>query len=87
MPELAIASARRKELHTQADDDRLFSAYEEDTLKHQTEATEKVFHRIANDEERVALTCYELNPRQCHRQRVARAVENRLGKEYNTEDL
>jgi len=35
LPELGIASARRKELHTQADYDRLFSAYEEDTLKHQ----------------------------------------------------
>lgn len=85
--ELGIASAKRQNLNTQADYDRLFAAYEVDTLQHQTEATEQIHRWITKGKERVALTCYELEPRQCHRQRVAWAVEKNLGKEHNTEHL
>lgn len=87
LPELGIAFARRQELNTQADYNRLFAAYEVDPLQHQTGAKEKILHWITKGNERVALTCYELMPRQCHRQRVAWAVETNLGKEHNTEHL
>ena len=87
LPELGIASARRQQLNTQADYDRLFDAYEEDTLQHQTGATEKIRQWITKENERVALTCYELHPHQCHRQRVAWAVEKKLGRKHNTEHL
>jgi hypothetical protein len=87
LPELGIASAKRKNLRSQDDYDRLFAAYEVETLRHQTGATEKINQWVTRGRERVALTCYELNPRQCHRQRVAVAVETNLGKEQKTEHL
>ena len=34
---------------------------------------------IESDEERIALTCYELLPKQCHRRCVADALEPRMG--------
>ncbi len=87
LPELGIASAKRQNLNTQDDYDQLFAAYEVDTLRHQTGATEKIFQWITKEKDRVALTCYELEPRQCHRQRVAWAVEKELGKEYKSKHL
>ena len=87
LPELGIASAKRKNLKSQDDYDSLFSAYEVETLRHQTGVIEQIRKWIINGRERVALTCYELNPRQCHRQRVAWAIEANLGKEHKTEHL
>lgn len=87
LPELGIASNRRKDLKTQDDYERLFAAYEKDTLVRQTKPIKQIRDWITVDRERVALTCYELHPRRCHRQRVAWAVEKMLGKEYQTEHL
>lgn len=42
---------------------------------------------IKEDRQRVALTCYEWDPGQCRRLRVARAVEPGLGKKHKTEHL
>lgn len=87
LAELGIASAERKNLQNQDDYERLFAVYEADTLRHQTAAVGKIHQWITQGKQRVALTCYELNPRQCHRLRVARAVEACLGKEHKTEHL
>jgi len=74
LPELGIDSSERQSLATQADYDALFAAYERVTLPCRTEALEKILGWIAADE-RVALTCYERLPQQCHRARVAAALE------------
>ena len=74
IPELGIASESRQELTTQADYDALFATYEQTTLPHQTAALEKILGWISDDD-RVALTCYEQLPQQCHRTRVANALE------------
>ncbi len=74
LPELGIDSSERQSLATQADYDALFAAYERVTLPCRTEALEKILDWIAADE-RVALTCYERLPQQCHRARVAVALE------------
>jgi uncharacterized protein (DUF488 family) len=74
LPELGIDSGDRKKLVTQADYDTLFATYERTTLPQQTEALEQIRGWISADA-RVALTCYERLPQQCHRTRVANALE------------
>lgn len=74
LPELGIDSAERKELVTQADYDTLFAEYERTTLPYQAEALDAILGWISGGN-RVALTCYERLPKQCHRSRVANALE------------
>ena len=75
LPELGIASEERRELNDQSDYDALFAAYERDSLPHQTAALAKIRGWIERDGQRVALTCYEAQPCQCHRHCVAEALE------------
>ncbi len=78
LPQLGIASDQRRELNTQADYDALFEEYERNSLPLQTEAVEQISSWI-KEGERVALTCYEHAPHQCHRHCVAEAVEQQIG--------
>ena len=75
LPELGIESEERQELKTQADYDVLFAKYERDSLPRQTAALKKIHDWILQDKQRVALTCYEAQPCQCHRHCVAEALE------------
>lgn len=74
LPELGIDSDQRRELNTQADYDALFEVYERESLPKQAEALAKISQWI-RDGERVALTCFEKHPHQCHRHCVAEALE------------
>jgi uncharacterized protein (DUF488 family) len=74
LPELGIPGERRRELETQADYDALFAEYEKDDLPKQGAALVKIRKWIAAGE-RVALTCYEHLPEQCHRHCVAEALQ------------
>ncbi len=78
LPTLGIASDERQNLKTQADYDTLFARYERDSLPLQTAALDRIVGWIGEGE-RVALTCYEELPQQCHRHCVAEALERRLG--------
>jgi uncharacterized protein (DUF488 family) len=75
IPELGIQSSDRKELNTQHDYDKLFEQYENTVLKEQQESLDKLL-RIFNDNKRIAITCYEQNPEQCHRTRIANTIES-----------
>ena len=79
LPELGIASEQRQRLETQADYDVLFAEYERDSLPLQTAALERIKGWVDSGE-RVALTCYERLPQQCHRHCVAEALEGTFGK-------
>jgi hypothetical protein len=80
LPQLGIASEKRRKLKTQADYDALFVEYERTSLPKQSEALAKIQSWIQAGE-RVALTCFELHPHQCHRHCVAEALEKgRRGK-------
>jgi uncharacterized protein (DUF488 family) len=79
LPELGIASEQRRNLETQADYDELFADYERESLPVQGQALAKIEDWIRSGE-RVALTCYERLPEQCHRRCVAKALERELGK-------
>lgn len=74
MPELGIASADRKTLNTQRDYDRLFDRYEKTVLKKQTNAIESLYE-IYKENKHIAITCFEKSHCQCHRSRVATAIE------------
>ncbi|HTI71507.1 MAG TPA: DUF488 domain-containing protein [Candidatus Limnocylindria bacterium] len=78
LPELGIASDQRRELHTQKDYDTLFEEYERGSLLHEGAALEQIGGWIRAGE-RVALTCFERLPHQCHRHCVAEALERSFG--------
>jgi Protein of unknown function, DUF488 len=82
LPELGIASEERRELHTQADYDALFAVYERDSLPNQSHALARISSWVAEGN-RVALTCYEAEPCQCHRHCVAEALERELGTKFS----
>lgn len=77
LPELGIASDARRSLKTQGDYDALFADYERHDLPKQGPALAKI-RGWMDQGERVALTCYEAQPCQCHRHCVAKALE-RMG--------
>jgi len=80
LPELGIASDQRQELNTQADYDALFEVYERESLPIQGEALARIRHWIESEKMRVALTCFERLPHQCHRHCVAEALERGKGR-------
>lgn len=86
LPELGIASDMRQNLATQEDYDALFAIYRRDSLPRQGTALAKVRSWI-QDGERVALTCYEHAPQQCHRHCVAAALQQKLGRSHTVVHL
>lgn len=76
--ELGIDSRERKELETQRDYDNLFARYEREHLPKQTISLGKIRGWV-DEGYRVALTCFELHPQQCHRHCVAKALEREFG--------
>ena len=86
LPELGISSEKRQGLDTQADYDQLFLSYERHSLPKQNDALAKIQQWIAAGD-RVALTCYENLPEQCHRHCVADALEQKTGKECTARHL
>ncbi len=81
LPELGIDSEERRDLKTQTDYDALFSEYELKSLPKQTGALTKIRGWV-KEGERVALTCFELMPHQCHRHCVAEALAQGAGKDW-----
>lgn len=77
LPELGIASDRRQSLDTQVDYDTLFADYESQDLPRQSAALDRITHWVLDENQRVALTCFEREPHQCHRHCVADALANR----------
>jgi uncharacterized protein (DUF488 family) len=73
VPELGIESEQRQTLKTQEDYDELFGRYEQTTLRRNWKYLLGVRDMISQFG-RVCLTCFEKDPKQCHRTRVARAL-------------
>lgn len=86
VPELGIESDMRQDLRSQTDYDILFSRYEKTTLEANREALLRV-KSLIDSKKRVALTCFERNPAQCHRTRVARALMSLPDINYTFKDL
>ncbi|MCF6171162.1 MAG: DUF488 domain-containing protein [Bacteroidales bacterium] len=74
LPEMGIQSDKRKNLNSQNDYDKLFEEYEQTTLK-ETVDTQIEILSLLKHYRRIALTCFEAEPRQCHRTRLANALQ------------
>jgi len=75
IPEVGINSDKRQELVTQADYDRLFADYRKTTLS-ETGTHQKQILDLLKEHERIALTCFEAEPCQCHRSHLAVSISN-----------
>ena len=85
LPELGIAAEKRHAVESEEDRDALFADYERHTLPEAEAAIERIREWIRGGE-RVALTCFERDARDCHRSRLAKAV-SRGGKIEKAVDL
>ncbi len=74
IPELGIVSEKRKSLDTQADYDALFADYRNTTLK-ESHVDQKHILSLLYAHKRIALTCFEAQPCQCHRSHLANAIK------------
>ena len=86
LPELGIASDQRQSLDTQADYDALFEEYARHSLPQQGLALNQI-HSWIEGGQRVALTCYEHLPHQCHRRCVAEALVAKAGNDLVAKHL
>jgi uncharacterized protein (DUF488 family) len=86
LPELGIASEKRQSLDSQADYDALFKEYELCHLPNQSDSLGSIRAWVRGGG-RVALTCYEHLPEQCHRRCVAEAMEERFGTRFKPQHL
>ena len=73
VPELGIDSNKRNSLKSQSDYDILFEEYEKTTLANNFDSLLYV-RDLVNKYKRVCLLCFERDPRQCHRTRIAKAI-------------
>ncbi len=78
LPQLGIASDARRDLKCLADYQALFQKYEQTVLANESDAISQIAGWVVGGA-CVALTCYESQPENCHRTRVARAVGKRIG--------
>lgn len=86
IPALGIESENRKALNSQEDYDRLFEEYEKTSLKQNWDALLYV-RSVLDKEKRICLTCFEKNPRQCHRTRVAKALMGLPNVTYDFQEI
>jgi uncharacterized protein (DUF488 family) len=86
IPEVGIQSAQRQELNTQADYDKLFTAYRNQNLTKTTKAQTDILE-LLKENKRIALTCFEANICQCHRKHLAEAIETLPDFKYKVEHI
>ncbi len=70
MPELGIEPDKRKGLKNQDDYEQLFEQYRKEISESRVEGQRKILEVLGRSE-RIALTCFEADIRQCHRRVLA----------------
>ena len=86
LPEVGINSDKRQKLETQADYDRLFIDYRNTTLANTAEAQKSILS-LLKQYNRIALTCFEAEPCQCHRLHLANAIQQSPDFSYKIKHL
>lgn len=81
LPELGIASHRRRNLVTQQDYDELLDEYESEDMPEMLPTLKKLA-RLIDKGDRIALMCFEALPQQCHRTRLVRCLSGMIGCPY-----
>lgn len=79
LPQLGIASERRRALGGVSDRETLFADYVQRDLPRQQELLALIACWIREEAQRVALTCFESDPGHCHRHCVAGALAQEFG--------
>jgi uncharacterized protein (DUF488 family) len=79
MPNLGIESENRQTLQTKADYDALFAKYDKALTSKMQDL--EYLHAILNDNERIAITCFEKDVAYCHRG----VITKKMKKKYNVE--
>ena len=74
MPELGIASNKRQNLDTPADYEELFDEYEETTLRSVANSLHRI-RDLVSVHDRIVLVCFEACHGECHRSRIAGALQ------------
>ncbi|WP_158857884.1 DUF488 domain-containing protein [Lunatibacter salilacus] len=86
IPEVGINSDKRQELETQADYDRLFADYRNTTLMESISSQIQILE-LLKDYKRIALTCFEAEPCQCHRSHLSEAIAKSPDFNYSVKHL
>lgn len=86
IPEVGINSDKRQQLERQADYDRLFEEYR-NTILCETKESQQHILELLRRHRRIALTCFEAEPCQCHRSHLATAIEHSPGFSYQVKHL
>jgi uncharacterized protein (DUF488 family) len=86
IPHLGIESEERQNLRSQKDYDLLFEKYEKLTLANRDIYINQV-KELIEKHKRVAVTCFEKNPAQCHRTRVANKLMSISENKYTFKNL
>jgi len=86
IPEVGINSEKRQQLDTQSDYDRLFSEYCQTTLQDTLVEQNRILV-LLKDYKRIALTCFEAEPCQCHRTHLADAIKELPDFQYEVKHL
>lgn len=86
IPDLGIESEQRQHLQSQTDYDLLFERYEQTTLVKNREAL-MYLRSLLETDKRIAVTCFEKDPRQCHRTRVVNALLKLPDRAYEQKNL
>lgn len=86
LPDLGIPGSLRRSLADQEDYDRLFDRYEKEILPRNSEWIHHLI-QLYTEYKRLALTCFEREHTQCHRDRVAKAVVARSQADITFEHL
>lgn len=86
IPELGIHSAKRQELNSQKDYDKLFRNYRKTTLNKNKAAVKQVIDLLGS-KSRVALTCFEANINQCHRKHLADTLTKHIEWKYEVKHI
>ena len=86
IPEVGINSDKRQQLDTQSDYDRLFSEYCQTTLQDTLVEQNRILV-LLKDYKRIALTCFEAEPCQCHRTHLADAIKELPDFQYEVKHL
>lgn len=73
LPSLGIPGEFRRNLDTQDDYERLFEHYEQEVLPKNSPSITRLVE-LLSEYKRLAITCFEREHVQCHRNRVAKAV-------------
>lgn len=86
IPEVGIEADKRTQLNNQSDYDTLFEHYRATNLTQTIDFQEKLLDLLI-DKRRIALTCFEAEPCQCHRTHLAEAITHLDRFHYNLEHL